>query len=94
MTLVINNGDVASVLTMRDTVNVLEEAYADLISREAVCRLPPPCEELVGVEIMAPSDLCYRSAVLKALVDNLSLLLKGPGSSFTPDGSPVYTGAR
>ncbi len=38
MTLVISNSDVGSVLTMRDTIDVLEQAYADLIARESVCR--------------------------------------------------------
>ena len=38
MTLIINNDNVASVLTMADTIDVLEQAYADLITREAVCR--------------------------------------------------------
>ncbi len=34
----ISNSDVGSVLTMRDTIDVLEQAYADLIARESVCR--------------------------------------------------------
>jgi len=38
MTLVINNDMVAQVLTMRDTIEVLEKAYMDLAAREAVCR--------------------------------------------------------
>jgi alanine dehydrogenase len=38
MTLIINNNDVANVLTMVDTIEVLETAYADLATREAVCR--------------------------------------------------------
>jgi ornithine cyclodeaminase/alanine dehydrogenase-like protein (mu-crystallin family) len=38
MTLVINNDMVARVLTMKDTIEVLEKAYADLAAREAVCR--------------------------------------------------------
>lgn len=36
--LIINNDDVARVLTMDDTIDVLEQAYADLITRDAVCR--------------------------------------------------------
>jgi ornithine cyclodeaminase/alanine dehydrogenase-like protein (mu-crystallin family) len=38
MTLVINNKDVAQVLTMEDTIDALEQAYRDLATREAVCR--------------------------------------------------------
>ena len=38
MTLVINNKDVAQVLTMEDTIDALEQAYKDLAAREAVCR--------------------------------------------------------
>ena len=38
MTLVINNKDVAQVLTMEDTIDALERAYRDLATREAVCR--------------------------------------------------------
>lgn len=38
MTLVINNDMVAQVLTMQDTIDVLEQAYRDLAEREAVCR--------------------------------------------------------
>src|SRR5689334_12087710 len=38
MTLVINNDDVAKVLTMEDTIDALEQAYRDVASREAVCR--------------------------------------------------------
>ena len=38
MTLVIDNDMVARVLTMKDTIEVLEKAYADLAAREAVCR--------------------------------------------------------
>src|SRR4051812_8235521 len=36
--LIINNDDVARVLTMGDTIEVLERAYTDLITRDAVCR--------------------------------------------------------
>ncbi len=38
MTLIINNNDVARVLTMDATIGVLEESYRQLITREAVCR--------------------------------------------------------
>ena len=38
MTLIISNDDVAAVLTMKDTIAVLEKAYADLVAKEAVCR--------------------------------------------------------
>ena len=38
MTLFINNDMVAEVLTMKDTIEVLEKAYADLVAKEAVCR--------------------------------------------------------
>jgi ornithine cyclodeaminase/alanine dehydrogenase-like protein (mu-crystallin family) len=38
MTLVINNKDVAQVLTMEATIDALEQAYRDLARREAVCR--------------------------------------------------------
>lgn len=38
MTLIINNADVEAVLTMEDTLAVLEQAYGDLRSSEAVCR--------------------------------------------------------
>ena len=38
MTLVINNDMVTQVLTMRDTIDVLEKAYMDLATKEAVCR--------------------------------------------------------
>lgn len=38
MTLVINNEMVDQVLTMQDTIDVLEQAYADLAEREAICR--------------------------------------------------------
>ena len=38
MTLVINNEMVDQVLTMQDTIDVLEQAYADLAEREATCR--------------------------------------------------------
>lgn len=38
MTLFINNQDVEQVLTMRDTIEVLESAYSDLASHHAVCR--------------------------------------------------------
>jgi alanine dehydrogenase len=36
--LIINNDDVAKVLTMADTIEVLEKAYTDLVTRDAVCR--------------------------------------------------------
>lgn len=36
--LIISNDDVARVLTMVDTIEVLEKAYADLVTRDAVCR--------------------------------------------------------
>jgi ornithine cyclodeaminase/alanine dehydrogenase-like protein (mu-crystallin family) len=38
MTLFINNEVVAEVLTMRDTIDMLEKAYADLAAGDAVCR--------------------------------------------------------
>ena len=38
MTLFINNDMVGEVLTMKDTIEVLEKAYADLVAKEAVCR--------------------------------------------------------
>ena len=38
MTLIINNDDVAKVLTMDATIAALEAAYLDIASREAVCR--------------------------------------------------------
>ena len=38
MTLFINNEIVAEVLTMQDTIDVLEKAYRDLAHGEAVCR--------------------------------------------------------
>src|SRR6202051_266841 len=38
MTLIINNDDVAKVLTMETTLAALEESYLALASREAVCR--------------------------------------------------------
>jgi ornithine cyclodeaminase/alanine dehydrogenase-like protein (mu-crystallin family) len=38
MTLIINNADVAKVLTMETTMAALEEAYLALAMREAVCR--------------------------------------------------------
>ncbi len=38
MTLLINNDMVAQVLTMQDTIDVLEQAYADLVEQEATCR--------------------------------------------------------
>ena len=38
MTLVINNEMVAEVLTMQDTIDALEKAYADLSKNDAVCR--------------------------------------------------------
>jgi ornithine cyclodeaminase/alanine dehydrogenase-like protein (mu-crystallin family) len=38
MTLIINNDDVAKVLTMEDTVEALEQAYRDIASGEATCR--------------------------------------------------------
>src|SRR3954463_5831228 len=38
MTLFLNNDDVTKVLTMADTIAVLEQAYLDMASKEAVCR--------------------------------------------------------
>ena len=38
MTLIINNADVAKVLTMETTLAALEEAYLELAAKEAVCR--------------------------------------------------------
>ncbi len=38
MTLIINNDDVAKVLSMEDTMAALEQSYADLVTRHAVCR--------------------------------------------------------
>ena len=38
MTLFINNDMVSQVLTMKDTIEVLEKAYSDLVAKEAVCR--------------------------------------------------------
>jgi len=38
MTLIINNADVARLLTMSDTIAALERAYLDLAAAEAVCR--------------------------------------------------------
>jgi alanine dehydrogenase len=38
MTLILNNDDVARVLTMEATIGALEESYTRLVSREAVCR--------------------------------------------------------
>src|SRR5215213_8392730 len=38
MTLIINNDDVAKVLTMADTIEALEDSYAKLITTDAVCR--------------------------------------------------------
>ena len=38
MTLFINNDMVSEILTMKDTIDVLEKAYADLVAKEAVCR--------------------------------------------------------
>src|ERR1043165_9943150 len=38
MTLILNNDDVAKVLTMEMTIAALEEAYLQLATREAVCR--------------------------------------------------------
>lgn len=38
MTLILNNDDVASVLTMRDTIDALTGAYEELARTEAVCR--------------------------------------------------------
>ena len=38
MTLLINNADVAKLLTMEDTLTALEEAYLALVSKEAICR--------------------------------------------------------
>jgi alanine dehydrogenase len=38
MTIIINNDDVHQVLTMPDTIDVLEQSYLDLVKGEAVCR--------------------------------------------------------
>jgi len=38
MTLIINNDDVSKLLTMEDTIEVLEESYLNLARQEAVCR--------------------------------------------------------
>lgn len=38
MTLIINNDDVAKVLTMEETIAALEQSYSDLVSGEAICR--------------------------------------------------------
>ncbi|MFQ5683528.1 MAG: ornithine cyclodeaminase family protein [Candidatus Binatia bacterium] len=38
MTLILNNEDVASVLTMRTTIEALENSYKELVREEAVCR--------------------------------------------------------
>ena len=38
MTLFINNDMVSELLTMQDTIEVLEKAYMDLVAKEAVCR--------------------------------------------------------
>ena len=36
--LILSNDDVKSVITMKATIDALEESYRQLISREAVCR--------------------------------------------------------
>lgn len=46
--LIISNDDVAKVLTMADTIEVLEKAYADLVTRDAVCR--------PRIDIQIPTD--------------------------------------
>jgi len=38
MTLILNNDDVQSVLTMENTMTALEESYRQIAKREAVCR--------------------------------------------------------
>jgi len=38
MTLIISNEDVANVLTMPDTIAALEKSYAQIVTKEAVCR--------------------------------------------------------
>jgi ornithine cyclodeaminase/alanine dehydrogenase-like protein (mu-crystallin family) len=38
MTLILNNEDVQSVLTMEVTMSALERAYIELTRQEAVCR--------------------------------------------------------
>ena len=38
MTLILNNDDVKSVLTMKETMDALEKAYRELARKEAVCR--------------------------------------------------------
>ncbi|MFM2129175.1 MAG: hypothetical protein RL477_721, partial [Pseudomonadota bacterium] len=50
MTLIISNSDVEQVLTMADTMDALERAYADLRSREAVCR------PRIDIQIPASAD--------------------------------------
>jgi len=47
--LIINNSDVARLLTMEDTIEVLEQAYTDLVTtRDAVCR--------PRIDIQIPTD--------------------------------------
>ena len=38
MTLILNNNDIAAVLTMQDTIDALKKAYEELAHTEAVCR--------------------------------------------------------
>ena len=38
MTLILNNDDIASVLTMDETIGALRQAYEELARTEAVCR--------------------------------------------------------
>ena len=38
MTLILNNDDIASVLTMEETIGALRNAYEELARTEAVCR--------------------------------------------------------
>jgi hypothetical protein len=52
---------------------------------------PPPCEELIGVEIMAPGNFRYRRPIRQALLDNPPLILNTPGSAFTPRRRPITT---
>jgi ornithine cyclodeaminase/alanine dehydrogenase-like protein (mu-crystallin family) len=47
MTLIINNADVAKVLTMETTMAALEEAYLALAAREAVCRPRKPARRAI-----------------------------------------------
>jgi hypothetical protein len=55
--LIIDDNDVANVLIVADTIEVLEIAYADLTTREAVCR------PRIDIQIPIPQkDLTYQWA--------------------------------